>query len=289
MGELLPPRCVQGGVLPARLPRLASDRDLDTPQARTHLLARGPAPILRSGLAIRPQGGSRLPRLIGHSRAMDLVLTGRAVTAAEVARISLVNRLVPAGQALVAAQQLASELAALPPEPACATTELPRSTSTASTTPTPWRPSSATAKSAWQPTHWPGHAASPTVPAATVLPQRRPSKDRQPDGLASARRSSRSGVSSPEKPRVDSARVRDSCGFWVEAEDQKRPRWARGDGSCRADGCFRGWLWHPASGTGVGADPGAGRCPPLRPGCSRCSRAWCWYRRSVPRSWGCHG
>ena len=45
---------------------------------------------------------------------MDLVLTGRAVTAAEAERIGLVNRLVPAGQALAAAQQLASELAELP-------------------------------------------------------------------------------------------------------------------------------------------------------------------------------
>src|SRR5262249_15585811 len=61
MGELLPPRRVQEGVLPGRLPRLASDRDLDTPQTRTHFLARSPTPILRYRLAIRPQRGG-IPR-----------------------------------------------------------------------------------------------------------------------------------------------------------------------------------------------------------------------------------
>jgi enoyl-CoA hydratase len=58
----------------------------------------------------------RLPRLIGTSRAMDLVLTGRPVPAEEAERIGLVNRLVPSGTALEAAQDLAAELAAYPQE-----------------------------------------------------------------------------------------------------------------------------------------------------------------------------
>jgi enoyl-CoA hydratase len=59
-------------------------------------------------------GTIRLPRLVGHSRAMDLILTGRAVDANEAYAIGLANRVAPSGQALDYAIALAKELAALP-------------------------------------------------------------------------------------------------------------------------------------------------------------------------------
>ncbi|MGB5682471.1 MAG: crotonase/enoyl-CoA hydratase family protein [Polyangiales bacterium] len=68
----------------------------------------------RFGVPLIDLGTIRLPRLIGHSRAMDLILTGRAVTAEEAARIGLANRVVPSGQALEAAIELAEEIAAHP-------------------------------------------------------------------------------------------------------------------------------------------------------------------------------
>jgi enoyl-CoA hydratase len=68
----------------------------------------------RFGVPLIDGGTIRLPRLIGLSRALDLILTGRPVHADEALAIGLVNRVVPRGEALAAAQQLAHQLAALP-------------------------------------------------------------------------------------------------------------------------------------------------------------------------------
>lgn len=68
----------------------------------------------RFGVPLIDGGTVRLPRLIGQGRALDLILTGRAVGADEALAIGLVSRLVEPGQALAAAQILARELAALP-------------------------------------------------------------------------------------------------------------------------------------------------------------------------------
>jgi enoyl-CoA hydratase len=68
----------------------------------------------RWGVPLIDGGTVRLPKLIGLSRALDLILTGRPVGAEEALAMGLVNRLVQPGQARVAAEQLAAELAALP-------------------------------------------------------------------------------------------------------------------------------------------------------------------------------
>ena len=68
----------------------------------------------RWGVPLIDGGTVRLPRLIGHSRAMDMILTGRGVEADEALAMGLANRVVPKGQAREKAEELAAELAALP-------------------------------------------------------------------------------------------------------------------------------------------------------------------------------
>jgi enoyl-CoA hydratase/carnithine racemase len=68
-------------------------------------------------LAVTPGAGGtqRLPRIVGPARAKELILTGRVLTAEEAERIGLVSRVVPTGQALAAADEIAAEIAARGP------------------------------------------------------------------------------------------------------------------------------------------------------------------------------
>jgi enoyl-CoA hydratase len=68
----------------------------------------------RWGVPLIDGGTVRLPRLVGHSRALDMILTGREVGAREALEWGLANRVVPAGQALAEAKALAEQLAKFP-------------------------------------------------------------------------------------------------------------------------------------------------------------------------------
>jgi enoyl-CoA hydratase len=68
----------------------------------------------RFGIPLVDLGTIRLPRIIGHGRAMDLILSGRAVDAVEALAIGLINRRVPDGAALPTAIELAQRLSSFP-------------------------------------------------------------------------------------------------------------------------------------------------------------------------------
>ncbi|WP_113703752.1 crotonase/enoyl-CoA hydratase family protein [Nonomuraea lactucae] len=68
----------------------------------------------RWGVPLIDGGTVRLPRLVGGSRAMDMILTGRPVGAAEAREMGLANRVVPTGTARRHAEELARELARFP-------------------------------------------------------------------------------------------------------------------------------------------------------------------------------
>ena len=68
----------------------------------------------RFGVPLIDMGTIRLPRMIGQGRALDLILTGRSVSADEALQIGLVERVVHPGHALVSAQALARDIASFP-------------------------------------------------------------------------------------------------------------------------------------------------------------------------------
>jgi enoyl-CoA hydratase len=70
----------------------------------------------RFGVPLIDGGTVRLPRIVGLGRALDLVLTGRPVTATEALHIGLADRVVPPGAARAAAEELARQIASFPQE-----------------------------------------------------------------------------------------------------------------------------------------------------------------------------
>ena len=91
-------------------------------------------PEIRIGVIPGGGGTQRLTRAVGKARAMELILTGRTFDASEADRLGLVSRVVPAGETITAALDLAATIAAGPPlavlaakEAVAAAAELPLS------------------------------------------------------------------------------------------------------------------------------------------------------------------
>ncbi|HET9794046.1 MAG TPA: enoyl-CoA hydratase-related protein [Thermoanaerobaculia bacterium] len=72
-------------------------------------------PEVKLGILPGYGGSQRLARIVGEGRAMEICLTGEPIGAAEAFRIGLVNRVVPAGEALAAARELAGKILANAP------------------------------------------------------------------------------------------------------------------------------------------------------------------------------
>src|SRR5260221_4740692 len=70
----------------------------------------------RWGIPLLDGGSVRLARLVGQGRAMEIILTGRKVPAAEALRIGMCEKVVPPGEARAAAEQMAHEIARFPQE-----------------------------------------------------------------------------------------------------------------------------------------------------------------------------
>ena len=121
----------------------------------------------RWGVPLIDGGTVRLPRVVGHGRAMDLILTGRPVHADEALQMGLANRVVPVGESLTVAHRLAEEIAAFP-QRACARTGHPPLPSGTSRSPTPCEPRvPADWKRSW-PKASPAPTGSPPAKAATA-------------------------------------------------------------------------------------------------------------------------